>query len=174
MKALIGALVLLVLGGGGYYVFVEMPSRPSDPVSPAEPSSAAESAPPAATGEVTAPAVPAAPDANKEQKRRALWTRLRPASERLVPDPDDVGPCPPPDVGGLTAKVVRRYRDPWNGFRVWIHEDGSFTYLHAGGGGGVDPKTGRQLEGGEMVTTGVPTKPLPIFPSELPGGTAGK
>jgi hypothetical protein len=173
MKALIGALALLVLGGGGYYVFVELPSRPSGVPSPAEPPASARPTEATGQGEVTVPAVPA-PSVDSEQKRRALWTRLRPASERLVPDPDDVGPCPPPDVGGLTAKVVRRYRDPWNGFRVWIHDDGSFTYLHASGGGGVDPKTGRRLESGEMVTTGVPTKPLPIFPSELPGGTAGK
>ena len=100
-------------------------------------------------------------------KRRRLWAKLRPAVERLLPDPDNVGPCPPAHTGARKSPAIRRFRDPLGGFAVWEHDDGSYTYLRE-----VAPRRHDAGSGltwvSEWVDTGVPTAARGIAPDELP------
>ena len=100
-------------------------------------------------------------------KRRRLWANLRPAVERLLPDPDNVGPCPPAHKGARKNAAVRRFRDPLGGFAVWEHDDGSYTYLREVAPRRHDPKSGLTWVS-EWVDTGVPTEARAIAPDELP------
>jgi hypothetical protein len=61
---------------------------------------------------------------------RSSWAKYRNALEQQVPDPDGIGPCPPPHMGGWPALVVRRFLDHESGDRIWLHEDGSKTWEH--------------------------------------------
>ena len=175
MKALLSLNFVLLLGAGGYYVLVVLPG--ADPVSEdgdpeVQPGLRGVGADPATNGKdggLKASPVQGPGERSDEEKRRRLWARMRPASDQMIPDPDGVGPCPPPDVGGHSAPVVRRYLDPLNGFHVWVHDDGAHTFLHWVAGG-RDPKTGGQLPPREIVSTAVPTEALPISPDELPSG----
>lgn len=178
MKALVSLILLLLVGGGGYYVFFVLPEQAGEPVTRTEPSEGpvqGSSAAKQESGELKAKQVPAAKEVETDDKakRRELWAKLRPACERLIPDPDNVGPCPPVDRGGRPQPVIQRYLDPANGFAVWVHDDGSYTYLHPTGGY-LDKNTGKTAPLGEMVTTLVPTEPKPIHPGELPPETAAK
>jgi len=167
MKTLLAVLALIVLGAGSYYVFLVLPDA----------NGRAPDAPPLGAQLPTEkPAQPRPPvvangpedELSAEERRQRLWSRLRPASESLLPDPDHIGACPPVDMGASAARVIRRYIMAGNGFKTWVHEDGSLTQLHYGaGGGGTDPKTGKPLPAGEIVTTMVPTKEYPISPDDL-------
>ena len=89
---------------------------------------------------------------------RASWAKFRPAVERLVPDPDGIGACPPAYLHARSSLVVRRYIRPINGFHIWQHEDGSETWLHYSRS--KDPKTGETLTT-PVISTVVPTKVHP-------------
>lgn len=185
MKAFVGLLIAVLLGAGSYYVFVVMPGDEPDVQDPDPKLAVSDTGSNGGNatdvqngdGELKADKIEKAVIAPDDMaKRQKLWALLRPARERLVPDPDKIGSCPPVDIGGRPNPVIQKYMDPINGFKVWKHDDGSYTYLHpmGGGNGEIDPKTGRpRLR--EMVTTLVPTDPLPIFPDELPqtSGTNG-
>ena len=175
MKALFGLLFVLLLGGGAWLVLREDPGTDSDTGDPAVTPKTTDPKPTPDAGKdgglKAAPLVdkgkPKAVDTAHE-KRSRLWALMRPAAEQLIPDPDHIGPCPPVDVGGRAAPVIKRYRDPDNGFSVFVHDDGTYTYLHVTGGGGVDPVTGKAIPVREMVTTVVPTAPMPL--AEGPDG----
>ncbi|MCA8970286.1 MAG: hypothetical protein KDC95_10895 [Planctomycetes bacterium] len=177
MKALLAIVLVAALGVGGYYVF-----GGTDDVDPAPPpvsSGTPTTGGNAASKSEETPVQVAPKDttksevdrdtflAQREEERRKLWEKLRPMSERFLPDPDNVGPCPPAYVGARAARVERRYVDPRSGARVWIHEDGSYTQLSFGVGEDRDPRTGRMVPK-ELVITGVPEAPQPIAPDELP------
>ncbi|MCB9880346.1 MAG: hypothetical protein H6834_01035 [Planctomycetes bacterium] len=176
MKALLAIVLVAALGVGGYYVF-----GGTDAIDPAPPPVSSGSTEDGKTASKTdeTPVQVTTEDkaqgdvdratflAQREEERRRLWEKLRPMSERFLPDPDNVGPCPPAYVGARAARVERRYVDPRSGARVWIHEDGSYTQLSFGVGEDRDPRTGRMVPK-ELVITGVPEAPQPIAPDELP------
>lgn len=95
-----------------------------------------------------------------EDGERATWESFRSAVERLVPDPDGIGPCPPVHLGARPGLVVHRYIRPINGYHVWEHEDDSWTLLHFRPG--KDAKTGESLAL-PVISTIRPTKSKPIF-----------
>ncbi|MFQ5504395.1 MAG: hypothetical protein ACE5F1_06300 [Planctomycetota bacterium] len=160
MRALFLLLVLILLGGGAVLLF----DRPE----PGESRSIEER--PSAPDETEEPAQPEQPDKPSkkaetadESDEAAEWASLRPASERLVPDPDCIGPCPPAHLGGHPTRVIRRYLDPDNGYKTWVHEDGavtqiSFTREESGTPG---EKLSRRV-----ILTSVPTEPKPIAPGD--------
>ncbi|GEM_PF-2598026 len=178
MKISLAILVILALGMGALFasgVFDEPPPLPR--ATGAEPpriprpgkDSAGRTEPRDDTMEAESRAESSEDPLRVPPKIRALWRALRPEAESLVPDPDHVGPCPPPSEGGHPARVIRRFKDPKDGFYVWVHEDGAETRLYLTAPLNVDPKTGkpkRQL----MVGTFVPTTPVPISPEDLEGG----
>ena len=85
---------------------------------------------------------------------RSPWHKYRNPLEAKVPDPDGVGPCPPPQLGGHPALVVRRFLDHETGDRIWMHEDGAMTMHHYERT--KDP--GRKEEIGRwIISTAVPT-----------------
>jgi hypothetical protein len=85
---------------------------------------------------------------------RSRWSDYRNPLERKIPDPDTIGPCPPPQLGGHPTLVVRRFLDHETGDRVWMHEDGSMTMHHYERS--KDP--GRKEEIGRwIISTAVPT-----------------
>ncbi len=184
MKALLSILLVVAVAVGGYFVFAPPPVDLEDPIDTGK---AIETSPQAvvvneskgADLEVSkAPPRAAELDqkaflAQHEEERRKLWDKLRPMSERFLPDPDNVGPCPPAYVGARNVRVERRYLDPKSGARMWIHEDGSYTSLAFGVGEYRDPQTGRMMPK-ELVITGVPETPMPIAPDEVPIVDTGK
>jgi len=96
---------------------------------------------------------------------KRLWAKLRPPEEALVPDPDHVGPCPPPSDGGHPALVIRRYKEQGTGYFVWIHEDGAKTVVSP------DPvDLGASLTSpgarGYTITTMVPTQAASLSPDD--------
>lgn len=172
MKALVTILVLAGLAGGGYVILSQQNGVDVDVPKISGPNGGqlANGGGDGAGGTLTVKDPPKqAPriTRDREQERRALWEKLRPMSERFLPDPDNIGPCPPASSGARAAPVVRRYMDPGNGARVWEHDDGSYTQLVFGVGEVKDPRTG-QMVPKELIVTQVPTKPVDIAPDELP------
>lgn len=176
MKAVFTVLVLAGLAAGGYYVFSGPKGTSGANVGMRDDGSDTGSK--TAKGAVTkvdedAELVASTPKKSegerldREQERRREWRKLRPTSERFLPDPDNVGPCPPVYAGARAARVVRRFLDPANGARVWEHDDGSFTRLAFGVGSYKDARTGRMLPK-ELVITQVPTEAVNIAPDDLP------
>lgn len=86
---------------------------------------------------------------------RSGWPKFRNPLEQRVPDPDGIGPCPPPQLGGRPNLVVRRFRDWETGDRIWMHEDGSMTWHHYERG--KDPGR-KEVIGRWIISTAVPTE----------------
>lgn len=181
MKGLLTAIVLAALAASAYFVFFSGgantdPADGGQGLTNAAGTGEDQGASPirAKKGDGAVEAEVLAKNDNKpkpkvpfEELRRSDWEKLRPASERFVPDPDNVGPCPPVSNGGRPTRVVRRYLDPDNGARVWFHDDGTYTTLSFGVGSYTDRSTG-ETRPNEVVSTLVQEKTTGIAPDELP------
>ena len=68
------------------------------------------------------------------KSEREEWAALRPPSDANVPDPDDVGPCPPAKLTQNAASdtpIVKRGLEI-DGTPIWYHVDGSVTKIAMG------------------------------------------
>lgn len=181
MKGLLTVLVVAALGAVAYFfVFEEAPKNKVDPragegvTGTDQKSGKAEESAAEAGGSEDLVAKSVAKSEPKgesqedfEKRRRAIWKDLRPMSERFVPDPDNCGPCPPASHGARAERVVRRFVDPRNGARTWVHSDGSWTQLSFGVGTWVDKETG-STRANEVVTSMVNEKKMAVAPDDLP------
>ncbi len=198
MRAIAAVILIVGLALGGYYVFTEDPGAAggagtgggAETLSNGSTSdgSGGQNRGPSAGDSAWQPELPLTPSKSEPslskkardmakfeptEEERRLWTLLRPSCESLVEDPDHIGPCPPRELGGHSARVVRKYREPDTSFMVWVHEDGARTtlqpsfYERNASTGELEPQT-------RMITTYVPTETMPIDPTGTAVGNSAK
>jgi hypothetical protein len=117
---------LVILAGVGAIVALDL-GRPVPGSAPAEPGPRAPETAGQETGVFASRPSPryVTPPSEREQ-----WARMRPPEEALLPDPDGIGPCPPPHLnnGAGASRVVRRFLNEER-IPTWLHEDGGITQI---------------------------------------------
>lgn len=163
MRSIVLLLGLLAIAAGVAFAIPLLAGETDSPTVPEPEPEVSAKETPTETARIKTPSKEVQVDEASTAAERRKWKLLRPPAEQLLPDPDGIGPCPPRTIGGHPAPVIRRYINPVNGFHVWEHVDGAQTWIHWSPEEVRDDGTRFRRR---IVSTVVPTEPLPIAPDE--------